>query len=406
MLFLVINCGSSSLKFKLVETSWEQIENNTDKIVASGEVEQIGQSYSKLHLKTDGIQRSEQIEIKNHHEALEKAMQLFETATDKAIKMDELSGIGHRVVHGGELLSESLVIDQEVEDQIEECIQFAPLHNPHNLEGIRAAREHFPELPQIAAFDTGVHQTLPVKSYMYAIPWHYYEQHGIRRYGFHGLSHRYLRMRCAQLMDKSTSDIKVVTCHLGNGASLAAFDGKTVIDTSMGFTPLEGLVMGTRSGDIDPAVVTYIMSLENFSREEIDCVLNQQSGLLGLSGKTNDMRTLLKLMGQGDERAELALDVFCQRLKKYICAYYGLLNGADAIVFSGGIGSNSYEVRRRAIENLDQLGIIPDCSLNTELVVTEGRFSTPDSSTALFVIPTNEELMIARDCYRCLQATN
>ncbi len=404
MLFLVINCGSSSLKFKLVETCAEQIENNSDKILIHGSVQDIGQDISTLEIHDGGLGVQEELKINNHHEALEEAMQILEDdATGPLKSVEDLDAVGHRVVHGGELLSESVVIDEKVEEQIEECIQFAPLHNPHNLEGIRAAREHFPGTPQIAAFDTGVHQTLPKKSYMYAIPRKYYEEHGIRRYGFHGLSHRYLRWRSAQMLETNTGDIKVVTCHLGNGASLAAFDGKTVIDTSMGFTPLEGLVMGTRSGDLDPAVVTYIMQLEDFSREEIDRVLNKESGLLGLSGETNDMRTLLGMMGEGNERAELAIDVFCQRLKKYICAYYGLLNGAEAIVFSGGIGENSYAVRERAISGLDGLGIVPDFSANKELVGEAGVFTGANGNTELMVIPTNEELMIARDCYRCLE---
>ncbi len=404
MLFLVINCGSSSLKFKLVETSSEQILNNSDKILVHGSVQDIGQDISTLEIHDGGLDIEKELEITNHHEALEKAMQILESDETGALKsIEDLDGVGHRVVHGGELLSESVVIDEKVEEQIEECIQFAPLHNPHNLAGIRAAREHFPGTPQIAAFDTGVHQTLPKKSYMYAIPRKYYEKHGIRRYGFHGLSHRYLRWRCAHMLGTSSAEIKVITCHLGNGASLAAFDGKTVIDTSMGFTPLEGLVMGTRSGDLDPAVVTYIMQLEDFSREEIDRVLNKESGLLGLSGETNDMRTLLGLMGEGNERAELAIDVFSQRLKKYICAYYGLLNAADAIVFSGGIGENSYAVRQRAVSGLDGLGIVPDAAANEELVGEEGHFSADSGNTDLMVIPTNEELMIARDCYRCLK---
>lgn len=403
MYFLVINCGSSSLKYKLVETSQEQITNNSDRVVASGCVEDIGQDVSRLRIVAGELERDTKIRVEDHHEALEKSMNLLEGADSGPLcSLDQLDAIGHRVVHGGELLSESVIIDDKVEKQIEECIQFAPLHNPHNLEGIRAAREHFPELPQVAAFDTGVHQTLPEKAYTYAIPWEYYEEHGIRRYGFHGLSHRYLRLRTAQLMDTTTRDIQVVTCHLGNGASLAAFDGKVVEDTSMGFTPLEGLVMGTRSGDLDPAVVTYIMSLKDYSREEIDEVLNSKSGLLGLSGQTNDMRTLLNKSAEGDERAELAIKVFCHRLKKYICAYHGLLNGADAIVFSGGIGENAHEIRQRSLSDLNGLGISADFEASQNLVGQEGRFTSKESGTELFVIPTNEELMIARDCVGCL----
>ncbi len=404
MNFLVINCGSSSLKFKLIETSQQQIDNNSDRILASGLLEHIGHKEAKIHFRTDSIRRDKQKRLENHHEALAVAIEFLESEEGPLCSSKDLDGVGHRVVHGGELLSESVIIDEKVEDQIEECIPFAPLHNPHNLEGIQAAQEAFPKKPQIAAFDTGVHQSLPEKAYMYAIPKKYYREHGIRRYGFHGLSHRYLRLRCSQLMDKEVAKINVVTCHLGNGASLAAFNGETVEDTSMGFTPLEGLVMGTRSGDLDPAVVTYIMDLEDYSRKKIDAMLNNESGLLGLSGETNNMKALLEKMGQGDEASELAVKVFCHRLKKYISAYLGVLNGADAIVFSGGIGENSYEIRRRSICELEGLGIKSNQTANKELVGEEGIFTGNDSNTELFVIPTNEELMIARDSYRCLHS--
>ncbi|MGM0381499.1 MAG: acetate/propionate family kinase [bacterium] len=277
------------------------------------------------------------------------------------------------------------------------------MHNPHNLAGIEAVEEEFPEKPQVAAFDTGIHQSMPEKAYRYAIPERYYEEHGIRRYGFHGLSHRYLRMRCRQILNIDYDDIKVVTCHLGNGASLAAFDGIEVQDTSMGFTPLEGLVMGTRSGDIDPAVVTYIMSLEDFSREEIDRVLNKESGLLGLSGQTNNMKLILDKMKAGDEKCELAVKVFCHRLKKYISAYQGILNGAHAVVFSGGIGENAAEIRRRSANNLEALGIKIDSEINEGVIGEEKIISPEDSPTEVMVIPTNEELMIARDTARCLE---
>lgn len=403
MLILVINCGSSSLKFKLIETSCDLIENNDDKILACGNVENIGEPEAKIHYDGDSQPIDKQKKIEDHNQALTVAIELLEDDGEYLQSHKDLDAVGHRVVHGGELLSRSVLIDKEVKEQIEECIQFAPLHNPHNLAGIRAVEEEFPEKPQVAAFDTGIHQTLPEKAYRYAIPEKYYTEHGIRRYGFHGLSHRYLRMRCRQILGIDYHDIQAVTCHLGNGASLAAFDGIEVQDTSMGFTPLEGLVMGTRSGDIDPAVVTYIMSLEDFSREEIDRVLNEESGLLGLSGETNNMKKILEKMEAGDEKCELAVKVFCHRLKKYISAYQGVLNGADAIVFSGGIGENAAQIREISANSLQALGIEIDKEKNRQASGEEKIISTEESATEVMVIPTNEELMIARDTARCLE---
>jgi len=404
LLVLVLNCGSSSLKFKLIETSAEQIEASSDRILAEGLVENIGQDDAKVHFSHDSERITRQKIIPDHQAAIERAIELLQTETHLLDSTEDLDAVGHRVVHGGELFSESVIIDEQVEKQIEECIPFAPLHNPHNLAGIRAVREAFPDICQVAAFDTGVHQSLPEKAYRYALPERYYSEHGIRRYGFHGLSHRYLRLQCRKTLNKGYDEINVITCHLGNGASLAAFDGFEVQDTSMGFTPLEGLVMGSRCGDIDPAVVTYIMSLEDYSREEIDQLLNCESGLLGLSGETNDMRTIREKMEEGHERCRLAVEVFCHRLKKYISAYQGLLNGAHAVVFSGGIGENSCEVRRRACINLENIGIKLDNNKNKQLKGSEGSFSTPDSPTKLMVIPTNEELMIARDTIECIES--
>ncbi len=403
MLILVINCGSSSLKFKLIDTCREQIKSNDDKVLACGHIENIGEPEARIHYEGDSQPIDRKKKVENHKQALTRAIELLEQDGEHLESHEDLDAVGHRVVHGGELLSRSVLIDEEVKEQIEECIQFAPLHNPHNLAGIKAVEEEFPEKPQVAAFDTGIHQTLPEKAYRYAIPDRYYTDHGIRRYGFHGLSHRYLRMRSRQILGIDYHDIKVVTCHLGNGASLAAFDGIEVQDTSMGFTPLEGLVMGTRSGDIDPAVVTYIMSLEDFSREEIDRVLNKESGLLGLSGQTNNMKKILEEMEAGDEKCELAVNVFCHRLKKYISAYQGILNGAHAIVFSGGIGENAAEIRRRSSGDLQALGIEIDEKKNEQTVGEEKIISTEGSPTEVMVIPTNEELMIARDTARCLE---
>lgn len=400
---LVFNAGSSSLKFELFRTSREMIENNTDRSLAEGLVERIGMAGAEVHFEHGEDSYHDVDEILDHRSAIDHAMNLL---MDEEIGVVEstadIDAVGHRVVHGGESFSESVVIDQDVQTEIEKCVRFAPLHNPHNLEGIRSAREVFSDVPHVAAFDTGVHQTLPPKSYLYAIPRHFYHEHGVRRYGFHGLSHRYMRFRLSQLLERPREDLQFISCHLGNGCSVAAFDGMQVVDTSMGFTPLEGLVMGTRSGDIDPAIVLYLMVVEDFSTHEMDTLLNKQSGLEGLSGVTSDMKTLLERSQEGDESCEQAVAVFSHRLKKYISSYLGVLNGADAIIFTGGIGENSPEIRRRAVGQLDNLGVELDQETNEQAIGTEQFISEETSSISLGVIPTEEELVIARDTLRCI----
>jgi acetate kinase len=371
--------------------------------VAEGIVERIGMAGAEVHFEYGDRTYHDVDEILDHGSALNTALDLLRDEDMGPLDdSSDVDAVGHRVVHGGESFSESVIIDQDVEMEIEKCVRFAPLHNPHNLKGIRVARELFPEVPHVAAFDTGVHQSLPPKSYLYAIPRHFYHEHGIRRYGFHGMSHRYMRYRLSQLLDRPRSDIQFISCHLGNGCSVAAFDGMQVVDTSMGFTPLEGLVMGTRSGDLDPAVVLYLMVSEDYLPHEMDTLLNKQSGLEGLSGVTSDMKTLLERAEDGHKNCEQAVAVFSHRLEKYISSYLGVLNGADAIVFTGGIGENAAEIRQRAAGNLTNLGVELDESANEETTGTEEFIHADASATKVGVIPTEEELVIARDTCRRL----
>ncbi|MFB6357389.1 MAG: acetate/propionate family kinase [bacterium] len=401
---LVINAGSSSLKFELFRTSLEMIEDNSDYSLAEGLIERIGLAGAEAHFYHDGEEFHEVDEILSHQSAIKKALNLLQDEEIGPIRSEEdIDAVGHRVVHGGESFSESVKITQEVETEIEKCVRFAPLHNPHNLEGIRASREVFPDVPHVAAFDTGVHQSLPPKSYLYAIPRHFYHEHGIRKYGFHGMSHRYMRYRTHQILDQSKEKTSFISCHLGNGCSIAAFDGLDVVDTSMGFTPLEGLVMGTRCGDLDPAVVMYLMVTDDYLPHEMDTMLNKQSGLEGLSGVTSDMETLIERAKDGDQPCEEAVSVFSHRLKKYIGSYQGLLNGADALVFTAGIGENAPEIRQRSTNEMDNLGIELDEQANESTIGEEAKISSESSDTDVYVIPTEEELVIARDTVRCVR---
>ena len=396
---LVLNSGSSSLKFELIETSWQQIEENSDRSRASGAIEKIGLAGAEIHFESGEDSVHDVEEILDHRSAMKHALRLLK---EGPLEGELPDAVGHRVVHGGESLHESVEITQDVETEIEKCVRFAPLHNPHNLMGIRAARESFPDLPHVAAFDTGVYKTLPKKAYLYAIPRNFYHRHGIRKYGFHGLGHRYLRFRTAQLLDRPKTELDLLTLHLGNGSSITAFEQGKAVDTSMGFTPLEGLVMGTRCGDMDPAVVFYLMATEHYTPHDIEVILNKQSGLLGLSGVNNDMEQLLEEAEKGHQACEEAIDVYCHRLKKYIGSYQAVVNGADALLFSAGIGENAAEVRRRTLEGLDNIGIKLDHEANEEAVGKEMKISAEDSSTEVWVVPTDEEMVIARDTFRCL----
>jgi len=405
MKILVLNVGSSSLKFQLIDTDGDAIAKGSDRRLARGQIERIG-GEAILTLAAAGATPTRHTAmIRDHANAVERIVQWM---ADPASGVDisapsDIQAVGHRVVHGGERFTKSTLVDPIVWHALEELIDLAPLHNPHNLRGITAARAVLGDaIPQVAVFDTAFHQTLPETAYLYAIPYQLYRRYRVRRYGFHGTSHRYVAFRYRQLTGRTREQTRIITLHLGNGASACAIvDGKSV-DTSMGFTPLEGLVMGTRSGDLDPAILDFIGAKEGMSSREVDTLLNKQSGLLGVSGLTPDMRELLaEESANGDRRARLAIDLFCYRARKYIGSYLAAMNGADAIVFAGGIGENSSAVRARICAGLDWLGIQVDDERNATLHdCAEGRFDRDGSRVQLWVIPTDEELLIARDTWR------
>jgi len=391
MKILVINSGSSSIKYQLFDMVKEIV-------VAKGGIQRIGIDNSFLEHEThDGKETRIDRDIPDHGEGIKL---LIDVLLDKEYgvisNIDEIDAVGHRVLHGGEKFTESVIIDEEVEKTIEEYCDLGPLHNPHNLTGIRVCKKILPGKPQVAVFDTSFHTTMPPKAFLYALPFEYYEKYKVKRYGFHGTSHRYVSRRCAQLMDKPYEELKIISCHLGNGASIAAVANGKCIDTSMGLTPLEGLVMGTRCGDIDPAIIKFIMEKEGISIEEMDKIMNKKSGLLGISGISNDSRDVSEAAKNGNKRAQMALELFDYRIVKYIGAYIAAMGGADAIVFTAGIGENQWETRENIIEQLGFLGIKLDKEAN-KVRGEEKEISTPDSKIRVFVIPTNEELMIARD---------
>jgi acetate kinase len=408
MKVLVLNSGSSSLKFQLVETDLEAIEKDEDRCLASGGIERIG-SEALINFRVEGqpaLRRA--TPLRDHRAALDEVLRWLTSDDSGALarSLGEIEATGHRVVHGGEKLTRSVVIDEAVLEQIEDCIDLAPLHNPANVKGIRAARELLgPGVPQVAVFDTSFHSTMPDTSFLYAIPYQLYVRHRVRRYGFHGTSHRYVAYRYRQLTGKSPEQTNVISLHLGNGCSACAIRQGASLDVSMGLTPLEGLVMGTRAGDIDASVLEFLHHKEGFSFGEIDTLLNKQSGLLGVSGLTNDMRDLLEEeRTHQDRRARLAIDIFSIRVRKYVGAYLARMNGADAVVFTGGIGENSPELRRRICAEADFLGIALDQEKNEATTGRrEGQIGTRDARVAVWVIPTNEELLIARDTVRCVR---
>ncbi|MCM2254319.1 MAG: acetate kinase [Vicinamibacteria bacterium] len=403
MKVLVLNCGSSSLKFQLIETDQERIARDEDLALARGLVDNIGSdAVFKVELPGRGVTLRETAEVLDHKAAVVRALELL-MRPDAAVLSGsaDIGAVGHRVVHGGERFSASVLIDDEVLRAIESCFDIAPLHNPPNVKGYRAAREALPGVPQAAVFDTAFHQTLPAKAYLYGLPYVLYERHGIRRYGFHGTSHRYVSARLARHVGREKDpSLRVITCHLGNGCSITAVRGGRSIDTSMGFTPLEGLLMGTRSGDLDPAAALHVMRKEELGEREVQALLNKHSGLLGLSGVSNDMRALLEAEAKGNPRAKVAIDVFCYRLRKYIGAYMATLGGLDALAFAGGIGENSAPIRERTLHGLEALGLAVDPGRNAGANGAEARISPDGSPVAIAVIPTNEELLIARDAYR------
>jgi len=391
MNILVINCGSSSLKYQLINMKNEEV-------LAKGLVERIGIEGSRIKHDTIGKERYIIEEpMKDHKKALELVLNAIVDEEHGAISsLDEIKAVGHRVVHGGEEFSDSVIINDLVMKALEKNVELAPLHNPPNITGINACKELMPNTPMVAVFDTAFHQTIPAENYIYALPYEYYEKYRIRRYGFHGTSHKYVSQRAAIILDKNIDDLKIVTCHLGNGSSVTAVDGGKSIDTSMGFTPLEGLAMGTRCGDIDPAIIPFIMEKEKMSLEEVNRVLNKESGVLGISGVSSDFRDLDDADEQGNERATLALQVFANDVKKYIASYAALMGGIDVLVFTAGVGENSPSMRERICEGLEFLGISIDKELNN--VRGEETIVSDDSSKVkVMVIPTNEELVIARD---------
>jgi acetate kinase len=401
---LVLNAGSSSLKFQLIDTDGAAIAASRDRRLARGQVERIGGQAIVTLGAANAVPTKSTAPIRDHAAAVEHIITwLAGPESGTAIQsVAEIEAVGHRVVHGGEQFTHSTRIDDEVRRELEELIELAPLHNPHNLRGIAAARSALGTgIPQVAVFDTAFHHSLPDTAYLYAIPYQLYRRHRVRRYGFHGTSHRYVAYRYRQLTGRARENTKIITLHLGNGASACAIVGGNSVDTSMGFTPLEGLVMGTRSGDIDPAILDFVSAKEGLTLHELDSMLNKQSGLLGLSGLTADMRELLAEEAEhGDRRARLAVDLFCYRVKKYLGSYLAAMNGADAIVFAGGIGENSPDVRARICSELEWLGISLDAARNASLTGTEGRIDAEGSRVELWVIPTDEELLIARDTWR------
>ncbi|MBO4235404.1 MAG: acetate kinase [Firmicutes bacterium] len=393
MKVLVINCGSSSLKYQVLDMTDESV-------LAKGLVERIGMDGSVInHTKTGEDKVVNEVPMKDHKDAIVQVLAAIQDSVHGVVSdMAEIGAVGHRVVHAGEKYAESVLIDDTVIKALEECVEIAPLHNPPNLLGIAACRELMPETPMVAVFDTAFHQTMPPESYIYAIPYEYYERYRIRRYGFHGTSHKYVAERAAAMLGKSLSDLKLITCHLGNGASVTAVKYGKVVDTSMGFTPLEGLVMGTRSGDIDPAIITFIREKENLAPGEENNILNKKSGVLGVSGVSSDFRDLEAAVEEGNERAALALRMFAHRVKHYIGAYIAEMNGVDAIIFTDGVGENDISMRDIICADMESLGIDID-PIKNKVRGQETIINTDDSKVAILLIPTNEELMIARDTF-------
>ncbi|MEG8988658.1 acetate kinase [Ignavibacteria bacterium 4148-Me] len=391
MKVLVLNCGSSSIKYQFIDTT-------TQIALAKGMVERIGMSSAVLTHTPYGKEKIRIVgEILDHTIAIEYVIAVLLSPNHGVIKnKKEIDAVGHRVVHGGETFSGSVLITDQVMNAIKENIELAPLHNPPNIKGILAAKEHLPNTPQVGVFDTAFHVKMPPRAYLYGIPYELYRKYKIRRYGFHGTSHRYVSERAAKLIGKPIEELKIITAHLGNGCSMAAVEGGKSIDTTMGFTPLEGLIMGTRSGDIDPSVILYIMAKEGLSLSEANTLLNKHSGLIGISGESSDMREIEEAVKEGNKKAKNAFDVFNYRIKKYIGAYTAAMNGLDALVFTGGIGENSVMVRKEVCSNMEYLGIILDDNRN-ENVEGECLISSDDSKVKVFRIPTNEELVIALD---------
>ena len=388
---IAINAGSSSLKFQLFEMPNEDV-------ITKGLIERIGLDDSVFSITVNGEKQTETTDIPNHEVAVELLLSKL-TSLGIIKSLEEIEGVGHRVVHGGEEFPDSILINDEVIEKIDKLSELAPLHNPANLTGIKAFKNVLPNVPAVAVFDTAFHQTMPESSFLYSLPYEHYEKYGIRKYGFHGTSHKYVSERAAEMLGRPIEQLRLISCHLGNGASITAIQGGKSIDTSMGFTPLAGVTMGTRSGDIDPALIPYIMEKTNKTADEVLEGLNKRSGMLGLSGFSSDLRDIEQKAEEGNERAELSLAVFASHIHKYIGSYAARMYGVDAIIFTAGIGENSDTIRARVLNGLEFMGVYWDPALN-EVRGDERYISYPHSPVKVLVIPTDEEVMIARDVVR------
>ena len=393
MKVLVINAGSSSLKFQLIDM-------NGEFVIAKGTCGRVGAEMGEFDIKTEKGKFEKEVAMPDHTAAFQVVKEALTSGETKVIdSLDEISAIGHRVVQGGSLFKESTLVTDEVIEGIKSLCDLAPLHNPAHIQGINACIDVFgKDVPEVVVFDNAFHSTMPEEAYMFGIPYEYYEKYQIRRYGFHGTSHRYVSAECAKIMGKDIKDLKIITCHLGNGSSITAVKGGKVIDTSMGLTPLDGFIMGTRSGNLDPSVVTFLQEKEGWTPAETNAILNKKSGVFGISGGLSDDRDILKAAAEGDERAELAKKMLWYQIRKYIGQYIAAMQGVDAIVFTGGIGENSQPLRQNICESFGYIGVTFNAEENTKAIKGKGgELSGPDSKIKVYVIPTNEELMIARD---------
>jgi len=400
MKVLVVNTGSSSLKYQL-------IDSENEKVMAKGLCERIG-LVNGIHTYTctDGSSFTQECVMRDHSYAFKIMLDALISSEHGVLKsVSDIDAVGHRIVHGGERFSKPVIIDESVLKTIEECVDLAPLHNPAGILGIRVCQDVLRDIPMVAVFDTAFHQTIPDYAYMYAIPYEMYEKYGVRKYGFHGTNHKYVSQRASEIINKPLDKIKIISCHLGSGASICAIDRGKSIDTSMGFTPLAGLAMGTRSGTIDPSIISYIMEKKNMTVEEVNDYLNKQSGLLGVSGISSDFRDLIKAKSEGNKRASLALSIFAYRVKKYICEYVGIMGGIDALIFTAGVGENNAFIREHITTNLDIFGIKLDKKKNNTLK-GEADISRDKSNVRILIIPANEELEIARQCKSLLEVKN
>lgn len=400
MVILVLNCGSSSIKYQLYNMG-----ENVESVLAKGMVERIGFTDAVISHKPTGKDKYKEVKpIMDHTSGIHLVMAALEHEVHGVIKsIGEISAVGHRVVQGGEKYKESVLITKEVIKDIEACVDLAPLHNPANLKGIISVDQLLPGIPQIAVFDTSFHQTMPPHAFMYAIPREYYEKYGVRKYGYHGTSHKYVSKRTSQILGKDTRNMKVVSCHLGNGASVTAIEHGKSMDTSMGFTPVDGLIMGTRTGDIDPGVLLFLADKEHLSLKGISNMINKRSGMVGISEISSDMRDLELAYYEGNERANLALTMYAYRVKKFIGAYAAIMNGLDCVIFTGGIGENDFNIRRMICQNMDYLGIDFDEPGNHGVKGEDKIITKPDSRVTALVVKTNEELVIATDTYKILE---